>query len=111
MQRLPHARGGVSWFDSSMELGTGYSPRLWGLPLMTTSVGIVLVNIDMLGSHMEKDAACTAYLPLLADAIAHHQDIWQSFSQHKGSSKVVRCTRGQEITRLYWWPSMRLCER
>ncbi len=55
-----------------MELGTGYSPRLWGLPLMTTSVGIVLVNIDMLGSHMEKDAACTAYLPLLADAIAHH---------------------------------------
>ena len=37
---------------------------------MTTSVGIVLMDVDVLGSHLEKNAARTAYLPLLADALA-----------------------------------------
>ena len=34
------------------------------------AVGDNLVDVDVLGSHLEKDAARTAYLPLLADALA-----------------------------------------
>ena len=60
---------------------------------MTTSVGIVLMDVDVLGSHLEKDAARTAYLPLLADALADLKAICQSFEHHNGSSKVLLRTR------------------
>jgi hypothetical protein len=61
--------------------------------LMTTPVGTVLVDAEVLGSHLEDDAARTAYLPLLVDALANPQEVWQSFEQHKGTGKVVLRTR------------------